>query len=96
MSGVLIREVQIRKDEFIRQLPDAIGDFSYSVEGDEILLHDGDKRVVIKLVYLGEEDVGPMELPIQQVHFVFENMSDVEGRNFMERWDQSKLRMGGG
>ncbi|MBU1210763.1 MAG: hypothetical protein KJ587_05745 [Alphaproteobacteria bacterium] len=96
MTGVLIREVQIRKDEFIRQLPDAIGDFSYSVEGDEILLRDGDKRVDIKLVYQGDERVGPMELPVQQVHFVFENMSDIEARSFMERWDNHKMRMGGG
>jgi len=96
MTGLLIREVQIRQDEFIRQLPDAIGDFSYKVDGNDIVLSDGDKRIELKLVSEGDEKFGPMELPIQQVHFVFRNMSDVEARAFMENWDQHKLRMGGG
>ncbi|MBU2582173.1 MAG: hypothetical protein KJ622_10680 [Alphaproteobacteria bacterium] len=96
MSGVLIREVQISRDEFIRQLPDAIGDFSCSVDGEDIVLRDGDRRIDLKLVSQGDESVGPMELPMQQVHFVFQNMTDVEARMFMEQWDQDKLRMGGG
>lgn len=96
MSGLLIREVQIRKEEFIRQLPDAIGDFSHSVDGDEIHLRDGNKHIQLKLVEQQDQEVGPMDLPMLQVHFVFENMTDEEARLFMEGWDQHKMRMGGG
>lgn len=96
MSGVLIREVQISRDEFFRQLPDAIGDFSYAVEGNDVVLSDGEKHVELKLVSEGTEEVGPMDLPVHQVHFLFRNMSDAEARAFMQNWDDHKLRMGGG
>lgn len=96
MTGVLVREVQIDREEFLRQLPDAIGDYSYEVDGNDIVLSDGDKRVDLKLVDKGEAEVGPMDLPIMQVHFLFENMNDAEARAFMENWDSHKLRMGGG
>ncbi len=96
MAGLLVREVQIRKDEFIRQLPGAIGDFSQSVDGDVIDLRDGNKHIQLKLVTQDEQEVGPIDLPMLQVHFVFENMTDDEARLFMEGWDQHKMRMGGG
>lgn len=96
MPGVLIREVQIRRDEVLRQLPDAIGSFTHEVDGDDIVLRDGDKEIELKLVYDGEEHVGPMDLPIHQVHFIFKNMTDEQARAFMETWDAHKMRMGGG
>ncbi len=96
MTGVLIREVSIRRDEFMRQLPDAAGDYDYDVDGNTVTLKDGEKRIEIKLVYEGKQPVGAMDLPVHQIHFMFENMSDEQARAFMEYWDSQKLRMGGG
>jgi hypothetical protein len=87
--------VQLTREEFLRQLPDAIGDMSFRDEGNEIVIGDSTKSVRIKLADLGTEDIGSLHLPMQQVDFRFQNMATGEIESFMTRWDEHKLRMGG-
>jgi hypothetical protein len=87
MTGVLIREIEIERDELLRLMPKAAGDFGFEVAGDGVILREGDKRVDVKLVYEGSKEGGPSGAQVRGLHFMFENMSDEQARVFMEHWD---------
>ena len=95
MAVALTREAQLTREEFLRQLPDAVGDMTHRVDGNDIVIADGSKLIRIKLTNLGIDEKGSLDLPMQQVDFSFENMTDIEIEDFMTRWDEHKLRMGG-
>ena len=96
MDFAFSRRVQLTREEFLRQLPDAIGPLAHRSDGDDIVIDDGGKLIRIKLSDLGIEELGSLDLPVQKVDFSFENMSHFEVEDFMKRWDEHKLRMGGG
>ena len=95
MASAFSREVQLTRDEFLRQLPDAVGELAYRVDGNEIVIGVSGKLIRIKLTDLGIKELGSLNLPMQQVDFSFEHMTDSEVDHFMSRWDDHKLRMGG-
>ena len=95
MGSAFSRKVQLTREEFLRELPDAVGRMSYHTDGDDIIIEDNSKTVRITLTDLGIKDLGALHLPMQQVDFNFENMAAFEIEGFMTRWDGHKLRMGG-
>jgi hypothetical protein len=95
MATAFSRKVQLTREEFLRQLPDAVGSAEYHTEGDEIIVGADNKLARIKLTDLGIDELGSLDLPMQRVDFSFENMADAEVEKFMSRWDEHKLRMGG-
>jgi hypothetical protein len=95
MGSAFSRKVQLTRDEFLRQLPDAVGNLAYRVDGNDIVIGDTTKLVRVHLTDLGIEELGSLNLPMQQVDFSFEQMADGEVDDFMGRWDNHKLRMGG-
>lgn len=97
MTAALTREVAITRDEFLRQLPDAIDGRQFNVDGDTITVDDdGSKQVIITLTEQETVQQGELELPRQQVDFEFKNFSDEEARMFMQTYDDHKMRVGGG
>lgn len=96
MASGFSRKVQLTREEFLRQLPDAVGGLAYRTDGDDIVvIGDGSKLIRIKLTDLGTEELGSLDLPMQRVDFSFESMADFEVEDFINRWDEHKLRMGG-
>lgn len=95
MGSAFSRKVQITRDEFLRQLPGAIGGLDHRTNENDILIGDGEKLIRIRLTELGVEELGSLELPMQQVDFSFENMASGEIDRFMTPWDERKLRIGG-
>lgn len=95
MGSDFSRKVQLTRDEFLRELPGAVGGMSYHHDGDHIVIEDNSKTVRIKLTDLGIKDLGALHLPMHKVDFSFENMAPAEIEVFMTRWDEHKLRMGG-
>lgn len=95
MAAALSRQVQLTRIEFLRELPGAVGNMKYRVSGDEVTIEEGTRCIRIHLTDLGVEEKGELDLPMQQVDFSFENMTDIEIQDFMSRWDEYKLRMGG-
>ncbi len=89
------RKVQTTRDEFLRQLPDAVGEWPCRVEGDGVIIGKENQSVRLKLTDLGIEDKGSLHLPMQQVDFNFENMTVDDVQKFMTHWDEHELRMGG-
>lgn len=96
MSTALLQKVQLTRDEFIRQLPDALGDMTYEDFGDRVVVSGGrGKKILISIKDLGIEEKGSLELPMQLVSFDFQGMLDDEIEAFMKHWEEHKLRMGG-
>ena len=59
MAFALTREAQLTHDEFLRQLPDAVGaDYEYRVENDDIVIMGGSKLIRITLTDLGVDHKG--------------------------------------
>ena len=95
MSLALTRQVQLTREEFLRQLPGAVGTLKYRAEGNSVVIGEGSKLIRIELTDLGIEEKGSLDLPMQQVAFSFENMSESEVKDFIATWDEHELRMGG-
>jgi hypothetical protein len=96
MSKIFNREVQISRDEFIHQLPDAIGNLNYEISNNEITVKDdNDKRVYINLADEGVEKLGSLDLPMKQITFRFEGYSEHEVEEFMNHYDEHTMRFGG-
>ena len=89
------RKVQATREEFLRQLPDAVGEWPCRVESNGVVIGTGNQRVRLNLIDLGIEDKGSLHLPMQQVDFNFENMTVEDVQKFMTHWDEHELRMGG-
>lgn len=96
MATALSREVQITREEFERQLPEAVDGRPVRRDGDAFVVDATDSgRVRIAVTNKGEKELGMLDLPMMQVDFAFENMSDEEARLFMQTYDTHKMRMGG-
>ncbi len=89
------RECNITRKEFMRQLPEAIGNRKFEVDGNRILVKDGDKRVLITVRDEGAEKMGALDVTMKQVSFSFEGYSEPEIEAFMKNYDEKTLRVGG-
>lgn len=89
------REVNISRQDFMRQLPDAIGNREFDVEGNHVIVKDGDKRVRITLADEGIEEMGALDMPMKEISFVFDGYSEPEIEAFMDNYDEHTLRFGG-
>ena len=90
------REVQIDRDEFLRQLPGGIEPRTFSVDGNLITIPEGNGQVCIRLTPLANEHLGKLDLPMMKVDFAFNGLSDDEIEKFMTTYEERTFRGGGG
>ena len=83
MTGILMREAAISREEFVQHLTAATENRTRSMSGDVITIDQG--RIVVRLTMKERPGEGP---PLLLSEFAFENMSDEEVRLFMERFDR--------
>jgi hypothetical protein len=95
MSVKFSREMQLKREEFLRELPKAIGYLEHQVSGNRVTVKDGDRRVEIALTDEGERHLGSLDLPMERIDFEFIGYTQEEIDAFMERFDQHTLRAGG-
>lgn len=85
--AALVREIAMSRAELLTRLENVLGHNDYVLEGHDVHVRDGDKRIEIKMV---TDDGGAPGRTVEtnhQVQFLFANMSDDEVRAFMQRWD---------
>ena len=87
MSSALLRELNVSKDAFLRQLREAIGDGEITVAGTQIDVSDSMGKVSIEVSEKPGEPSSPDQTPTLMVGFTFDGMSDEQVRYFMERFD---------
>ena len=84
MTGVLIREATVPREEFLRRIAIATENRTADVAGDVITIDGG--RIVIRMTTKERPGEGA---PLLVADFSFENMSDEEVRMFMESVDRA-------
>jgi hypothetical protein len=87
--------MQLQREEFLRELPRAVGNLEHQVAGNKVTVKDGDRRVEITLTDEGERHLGSLNLPMERIDFEFIGYTQEEIDAFMERFDQHTLREGG-
>lgn len=95
MSVQFSREMTLRRDEFLRELPQAIDHRPHHLEGNRVIVEDGSRRVTIDIIDQGQRELGALELPLERLDFSFEGYDEAEVDNFMARFDAHTLRFGG-
>lgn len=90
------RDVQITREDFLRQLPAAIENRSFDIDGDLIAIRAGAGIVGIRMTTLENNELGELDLPMMRLDFAFKDMSDVEIDSFMDTYEQRTMRGSGG
>jgi hypothetical protein len=89
------REMSITHDDFLRTLPEAMGDIPHTVSGTRITSEEDGKRLEINLSQEDERDVGSLELPVTFVDMNFSGFSEQQINEFFKRFDRYYQRGGG-
>ena len=95
MSMKVSREMQLTRDEFLRELRQAVDQQAYRVSGNKIAIQDGSRQVEVTLSDEGTWDMGSLHLPVERVEFEFTGYSQEEVGTFLQRFDQRTQRVGG-
>jgi len=96
MSFSQTHEVEGTLKQCLRELILALGHTNFEVNGDEIVVHDGDKRFFISLTYEGDRHLGSLDLPMTKVECRSEGYSDAEAKQFHDHIAMHLMRAGGG
>jgi hypothetical protein len=81
--------------DFFRLLPRVFGELYFETDKQSVLSPVGDGSIEIKLAPEQNRELGSLNLPVTEVTFCFDNVSDIEHRKFMERFDLVYQRSGG-
>jgi hypothetical protein len=84
MTGVLIREVETTREEFLRRLAGATENRTTELEGDTVTIDGG--RIKVRMASKERPGKGA---PLLVADFTFDTMSDEEVRLFMETFDRA-------
>lgn len=95
MSIRLSREMQLTREEFLRELPGAVGNMEHRLQGSKVIVGDGDRRIEIGLVDEGIRDLGSLHLPMEKIDFEFHGYNQDEINSFMHHFDVCTQRGGG-
>ena len=89
------REMGLSHAEFLRSLPAAMGDQSFSVVDSTVTVEAGQKRLRISLAPPQERRIGLLRLPVTWVTFEFDGYAESEVEVFMENFERHFQRGGG-
>jgi hypothetical protein len=95
MSIKLSREMQLSHQEFLRELPGAVGNLKHRLEGGKAIVGEGDRRVEIQFMDEGVRDLGSLRLPMGKIDFEFLGYTQDEVNTFMHHFDVCTQRGGG-
>ena len=95
MSFTQTHEVQTTLAEYMRELPKAVGHLDFEVAGNEVTVTDGDRKVVIDLIYEGNRHLGSLDLPMTRADFELIGYNQEGIAAFMERFNLHTQRLGG-
>lgn len=96
MAFTQTHDIQGTLDECLREMISALGHRDFTVKGDEITVHDGDKTFVISLAYEGDRKLGSLNLPMTHVECVCSGCTEEEAAAFQADLSKHMMRAGGG
>ncbi len=94
MSYTITRKMQLGREEFLRELPKAMGGLRYEVSGDRVTAQDENRRLEITMTQEETRDIGSLHLPMERIDFDFSSYTEAEVEAFMAQFDRHTLRLG--
>jgi len=88
-------EMQCTHAEFLRELPAACGNRPYEIIGNEVIVHDGTRKVRIKIHDEPIRHLGSLDLPMEEITLTFDDFSDAAAEQFMRDFRRGSQREGG-
>ena len=95
MSFKKSHEMQGTLKECLRELAQALGHCNYEIHGNEVIVRDHGRRLVIELVYEGDRHLGSLNLPMSQLNYEFTGHTKEEMEAFMKHLELHMMRGGG-
>lgn len=96
MKPVRTIETQSTHAEFMSSLPKACGSRPYEIIDNQVIVHDKDRQVVITVHDEPIRHLGSLDLPMEQVEFVFDGYTEEKADAFMTEYRKHTFRAGGG
>lgn len=94
-AGRFTREMGCTEAEWLRWLPAAIGERAWQRDGQRALVDVPPGRLVLRWQVLPPRVIALVRMPVLQVDFEFEALSDEQRLAFMRRFDLYMQRGGG-
>lgn len=95
MSLKQTHEMEATPEECIRELSKALHQLDFEIKGRQIIAIDGDRKLIIDLVYEEDRHLGSLVLPMTQVNYEFFEYTQQEMDKLMEHIKIHMLRGGG-
>lgn len=89
------KEMAVTHAEFLRNLPNALPDGNYAVDGTTVVVADADRRLEIELGAEGVRQIALLKLPKTAVSLTFTGYDAETRAAVMERFDKAFQRAGG-
>jgi hypothetical protein len=88
-------EMQCTHAEFLRELPAACGKRPFEIIGNEVIVHDGKRKVRIQIHDEPIHHLGSLDLPMEEITLTFDDFSDKDVERFMTEFKRGIQREGG-
>lgn len=96
MTTRVTHDVQTTVENYLKEVPRALGHLDYEVRGDRVIAHAPDGTVVIDMKYEGERKLGALSLPMTHVEISLIGFADDKAEAFLKHYDAAMMRAGGG
>ena len=87
--------MSITHAEFFRILPSVAGTRGVRVKGDKVWIVEEGREIWIRLSEEKERVIGALRLPMTDIELQFFGHTDLEAKDFMDRFDLHYRRGGG-
>ena len=87
--------MSISREEFLRLLPVAVGQSSFTEEHGVFISSDGSRRWLIRFLPIADHRLGSVVLPRHRIDITFEGYSDQAVIAFLARFHRGFQRGGG-
>jgi hypothetical protein len=96
MKPVRTLETQTTHADFMSTLPRACSNRPYEIIDNQVIVHDGDKQIRIRIHDEPIRHLGSLDLPMEEIEFTFDGHSEDEADQFMSEYRKHTFRAGGG
>ncbi len=96
MNPTFSREMQLTHSEFLRELPAALGNRTYEIIGNRVIVHDGQREIFITIRDEPIRHLGSLNLPMEEITFKFVDYTQEEAEAVLKEFDRHFMRSGGG
>jgi len=96
MNPIRTIETQCTHAQFMAALPSASGGLPYEIIDNQVIVHNKDKQIRITVSDQPIRHLGSLELPMENVEFLFDRYSEQQADEFMRHYRKHTFRAGGG